>query len=334
MENLEEEKLQEEEKGPLHGLIEVYEKMLKEEDDKGFAEVYKKATEQVFCRINQYVKDDIEFHFEDISFGDGYFIFAHGTNSVIHFHVKETPGWLYGLWWYPIKADEYTEENKLYRADKLSMSLFVQYEDEIDKFKPSASTFVVEGEFYFDKKYYTGDIERFARIMKFIHNEPYLAFYREMTYTDFNEEYVSREEAKEYYNKHMSWKERCAEVDRINDQQMIDMVKYIIGPMLEKDEAFIGDHGDCCSPRYEIYIRNDSDAEDVEDGCYGLLDPEDPDYAADKDLWEKTVKECEDRAHEAEHYWFCCFHDNFVYVHKERFNELKALFAEENRLVK
>lgn len=32
-------------------------------------------------------------------YGDDYFIFDYGPNTVIHFRLKETPGWLYGVWW-------------------------------------------------------------------------------------------------------------------------------------------------------------------------------------------------------------------------------------------
>ena len=70
------------------------------------------------------------FHVKNVTHLGGYFIFDHGKDMVVHFHIKECKGWLFGIWWD--------------LEDKNRFTFFTQFEKTIDKFKPSASTYVVE----------------------------------------------------------------------------------------------------------------------------------------------------------------------------------------------
>ena len=54
-------------------------------------------------------------------FGNGYFIFTFGVNTVCHFNLKETPLWRYGIW----------------LDGKYGFQIFGEHEWLIDKFKPS-----------------------------------------------------------------------------------------------------------------------------------------------------------------------------------------------------
>ena len=285
-------------KNPLEGLAKFYEKCVKEQDAKGFSETYKKSTDLLFDRIKTEL--NLDLHFEDINYLDGYFIFGHGTNSVVHFHVKEAPGWLGGIWWSPIATEETKDKkNPTYETDKLDCELFFQYEEEIDKFKPSASTFGRNFELHFNEGFYDSGFINACADLKFIIKEPYLAFYREMHYADFNHEYISRESAKRYWNRH--WKEKDAEKARanLNAKAMYETVKYIIRPMVEDGDAFIYDRGNCISPRYEIVIKNVKLADGKplvdEEGCYSLFGFNYPDKKSDEKLWKKTEKECAKR---------------------------------------
>ncbi len=69
----------------------------------------------------------------DETWCNGYFIFEFGEDSVIHFKVKEVKGWLFGIWF-----------NREYDGEEPKDQLFWQYERDIDKFKPSASVFLIE----------------------------------------------------------------------------------------------------------------------------------------------------------------------------------------------
>lgn len=77
-------------KHPLEALKDFYEDSVKKADASGSSEVYKANTEALF--------KELHYSIEDIEYLDGYFLFGFGTNSVIHFHIKECPGWKFGIW--------------------------------------------------------------------------------------------------------------------------------------------------------------------------------------------------------------------------------------------
>lgn len=68
----------------------------------------------------------------NVEYMDGYFIFDIGEDSVIHFRVKGVwSGWKFGMW--------INSEDK-----EKTVELFVQHDDNIDKFKPTRSSIVEE----------------------------------------------------------------------------------------------------------------------------------------------------------------------------------------------
>ena len=71
------------------------------------------------------------FHVQDVEFLDGYFIFEHGKDTVVYFHIKELRGWKFGIWFQKDNED-------------IKFDFFAQYERDIDKFKPSASNLELE----------------------------------------------------------------------------------------------------------------------------------------------------------------------------------------------
>ena len=291
-------------------LQDIYEAGVKDNDKKGFAELYKEATKLLMERVSKEV--GIDLHYEDIEYLDGYFIFGHGTNSVVHFHVKEMPGWLCGIWWYPKKAPEYTEENPVYEKDVLSCNLFAQYESEIDKFKPSASTF--GGEDRFDvvlaqnEGYLNQGFLSACDDFKFIIKEPELAFYREMTYTDFNHEYVSRQKAKMFMKRHFELKQKQVEIKEINKKEMLKALAHIVGPMIKDGDMFVEDRSEVFTPGYELWLKNvvldDGKPLVKKEGCYYLMDIGTwPGKKDDEKVWNKAEKECEKRAKKVKD-WF------------------------------
>ena len=283
-------------KNPLADIADFYKESVKKEDEKGFAETYKKATELLFDRLKEETKLDL--HFEDVEYLDGYFIFGYGTNSVVHFHLKEAPGWLFGIWWSPVPTAETKDaEKKEYFTNRLDCDFFFQFEKEIDKFKPSASTFCSSFTMHFDESCCYG-LYNACDDLKFAVEEPYLAFYRDMHCADFNHEYVSREKAKRYWVSHWKKKEKRKQIDLINAKAMYEVFKYITKPMVETGDAYIRDRGACISPRYEVVIKNPQFENGKfwvkKDGCYDLFEGYE-DCEADKKLYEKTKKECAKR---------------------------------------
>ena len=161
-------------KNPLNGLAKFYEQSVAKTDKAGFADIFKQSTFELFERIKKEV--DIDLHFEDVNFGDGYFIFGYGTNSTVNFHIKEAPGWLGGIWWFPIETEETKDKKKKeYVKDRINCVIFFQYEDEIDKFKPTASMFGGDYfDFYFEGNHTDSAFLHACWDLKFIIKEPYL----------------------------------------------------------------------------------------------------------------------------------------------------------------
>ena len=289
---------------PFESIVNIYEESVKEADSFGLSELYKQATDIVFNALKETPALDITI--TDIEYLDGYFIFGHGTNSVVHFHIKETPGWKYGIWWSPIEKKEGTEE---YYTNRVRCNIFTQYEDEIDKFKPSAS--MVEEEFIVNLEFPASNLVwSFARNIEFIRDEPYLAFYREMHYTDFNKEYVSRAKAKAYFERHYKHKKLEEETKALNDKEMLKTIYEILKEDIDEGTCFVVDHGDSWSPRYEIIVKNTFD---IEDGCYRLWEFfEEPDTTKLKRLWDNTIAECKKRADKAKccWWWSSCCHES------------------------
>lgn len=311
---------------PIKGLVDLYDESVKKSDDAGLAEVYKQATDLVFNALKKELKDHRKFDItiEDVEYLDGYFIFGKGTNSVVHFHIKETPGWKYGIWWSPVSKNiedgEEDDENTEYYTDRVYCSIFAQYEEEIDKFKPSAS--MVCEEFTIDFKYPAANrLWAFADDIEFIHKEPYLAFYREMHYSDFNKEYVSRAKAKSYFERHFKQKKLEEETEALNNRELLKTIYTILKEDIDEGSCFIHDRGDNWSPRYEIIVKNTFDAEN---GCYRLFDIlEEADAKEAQKLWDDAVKDCEKRAKKIGSYWYSssCCHDSLILVSTKNFNE-------------
>jgi len=221
----------------LQNIHDVVQQQVDEQDKKGYAELWKHASETV---IQQMAKSG--FHATDIEYLKGYYIFGHGSNSVMHFHVQECPGWRFGIWW---KEPDESEQNYV------TGDFFAQYEEIIDKFKPSASS--IECHFVV---YEESDLDlRVEQELQFIRNEPCLAFCRDYCYWDYNHEYHTREEAKAVFDKWVAdtalEKKVNAEYVQLNQQLIIETVRK---ELQEGEELFLIDRGECWSPRYKFVV--------------------------------------------------------------------------------
>lgn len=85
----------------------------------------------------------------DIEYGNGYFLFEMGENSVVHFRIKEVwKNWKFGMWinsealeYY--KGDDETKYCTSYEDEPNVVQIFCQHEHLLDKFKPSRSALCV-----------------------------------------------------------------------------------------------------------------------------------------------------------------------------------------------
>lgn len=68
----------------------------------------------------------------NIEYGNGYFLFEFGKDTVAHFKIKGCKGWQFAVWLNTDKEKDY------------ELQFFFQYIKDIDKFKPSASDYCYE----------------------------------------------------------------------------------------------------------------------------------------------------------------------------------------------
>lgn len=100
----------------------------------------------------------------DVQYLRGYFIFEFGEDMVVHFRLKECKGWLFGIWW---------------DVDESKYDFFAQYEKNINKFKPSDSSFV-EKSIWFEEDAPLGYCA--DGICQFIKKHPLKAWYADGCY--------------------------------------------------------------------------------------------------------------------------------------------------------
>lgn len=264
----------EENKNPFEAMAEIYDEQVKEADEAGFADLFKSTTEKLFEAIKNECRDyhKVDINITNIEYLDGYFIFGYGTNSVVHFGVKETPGWKYGIWWSPIETKESTEEKPMYDFDHLRCQFFAQYEDEIDKFKPSASHISVDYNIYLpthsEETLYIANI---ADHIVYICKEPKLAFYKEMHWVDYNTAYITRTKARCYWLKYKLTKIKDKFVSTYYTKKALRALYKVFKPAISEGVCKIVDQGNVVFPRYELLLINQW-TDDLKNGCYGLAD--------------------------------------------------------------
>lgn len=191
----------------------------------------------------------------DVSFGNGYSIFEMGEDALVHFHIKGAKGWLFGMW-----IDTSLEND--------AIQFFAQYEEAIDKFKPSRSLFVASvsrkhlKEVANDKRQAGWIYLNITKIAKHIATNPRLAFIQENHYSL----YLDKPVYKLYISDKLDlYKNRLCKIKkRITD----DLIPYCINSLSVKivkswhDEMIknieLIDRNDgifICSPRWEIKIQ-------------------------------------------------------------------------------
>ena len=323
------------------GILDITESQRKKMDRMGFGEVYKVITDQFINEDCAYTESNCSFlkqnynldsiTITDIEIGDSYFIFSHGSNSIVQFKIKECPNWLFAIWWEPgIPPAQQAKKNfkpKLTNVNYIIGSFFAQYIPAIDKFKPSRSKYCVE--IRYDLKDIEGKFlpkpefswsRDYLRMVGFIHAHPALAFYRQWHGADFNYEYVTEAEAEKEFAEYIKDEIESAQAKEDFRKEVLNYYKDVFLPALGVEEYRIVDRGDCVSPRYEIYacLETTFEPEDIPEvkpwGTYALtFHPDSNDVANDNlddyDIqvanatsdFEKWEKETEKRYEESGH---------------------------------
>lgn len=123
----------------------------------------------------------------NMKFFSSYFIFSLGYESVCHFRIKGCPGWKFGIW---IDPEPTVNELKKGQEDEY-VSFFAQYEQNIDKFKPSRSYYCKTiSRHYFDEllksdKKDPWGIYYILRMIEEIKHHPIIAYYNDLEGWDY-----------------------------------------------------------------------------------------------------------------------------------------------------
>ena len=278
-------------KDPLQGLVKLYEDKVAEIDEKGYPKIWFDCSTLLFNELKEN-----NFHVSGIDFRDGYFIFGMGQNSVVHFHIDECPGWLFGLWWdTPEDGDTVTT---------VKGQCFAQYEEILDKFKPSRSVVRESVEVHLYKNGEPSiDAYYACRIAEFIQTEPYLAFCRDYHMWNYNHEYHTREEAKQEYDTWRAYHEKRKQYTEVLDKKIWDAAQELFVPLFENAELV--DQGDWISPRYELRAPIAPYKKLVEGpGFYGIAGFSD-EHATAVAKFDEIVAECRSISAEERIGWFC-----------------------------
>lgn len=215
----------------------------------------REAAEKIF----NYIKEN-KFTPTNIEYGNGYFIFDHGEDGVVHFDIKGLRGWKFAMW---IETDaEQLKNNE--GEDYPAVQFFCRHKLDLDKFKPSRSFFIVKfslDEIQQEEPWGFWEIES---ILQMIKRHPFVAF--NMSYGQnylCNESYIGsyfrvckhtfKSKVRELFNDVWVRVWHGTKVWFIKKYKVVDSVKLIDS----------NQDGWKCYPRYEmkIHFRKISDDE-------------------------------------------------------------------------
>ena len=197
-------------------------------------------------------------------YGDGYFIFDYGPNTVVHFRLKETPGWLYGIWW----SFKINKEGII----NLVGEFFAQYEEEIDKFKPSASYYgcdmlslvTADGSICLEE----GEV---VSIIDFIRNHPYRAWNGHISFNDK----ISGIRAWLNYQKCQRHLRKGKRLEKNLYKDLCKFAKIASKLLKYTNNITVEDYGEGIYPRYFFKLIATPDEGFKEKGCYELWEKND-----------------------------------------------------------
>lgn len=299
-------------------MLDIYNKQLPKDERKRWGNFFKEATEKLFEAMNETLTDmeECPFTFEDVEYVSGYFIFEFGKNKVVHFHVKEIPGWLFGIWWgEPVLEHDEDKELQI----KVSYEMFAQYEKNINKFKPTVSNICTREEITFNGEW---DLSiSLIEKMIFMHNEPELAFCEDWCGWNYEYKYHTREEAKKVFKTYLKYQNLKETLLPQLDKNVYDVVAEILKDLIANGQAIIDEMEDCI-PKYQILLDSNIFEKDVETGTgtydWNLI-------LTDNDIKKirKTSNKSEKIANKNNLLWFRAFNESVNVVEHKRFLKIR-----------
>lgn len=214
----------------------------------------KKLTQKIFKLL-----EEQGYHVKNVEYGQYYMLFDFGKDGAVHFRIKELKHWKFGIWWH--------HDN----GEVKSYDFFMEHDDALDKFKPSAVTFKKEGIFVDQDSW---DFHHhIIPMLKFVKRHPYRAWgYVTSSGSDvalwaehdgcFAEYWEYQIKYNWLYPKFYDYvcKQYCKIVSQIGDH-------YLVNPKLHDGNA----NGCKCTPRYELICDNFRDTPVKKKGFYHLF---------------------------------------------------------------
>ena len=271
--------------GALDPLVKMYNEMLEENNKEGWAPLYKEAADYILNNLytDRDEKKRVKLTPKDVDYGDGYFIFATGDNSVITFRVEEIPGFLFGMW---LGTRETPGEKK--QVCGIEVQFFSQFEDAINKFKPSRSNLLVKIDFQFkydDMGVYSKEIDYedieydmwdVYKLLGFMYKYPAYAFVRDYEGVDFNTTVMDIRTAKRKFEKYKNGRKQLRALQKEYECKVFEYLKKMAPTWLDV-EPYVCDRGDSWSPRYELWWcledvnkKLAKGEQKFKRGCYGI----------------------------------------------------------------
>ena len=227
----------------------------------------RKLIESLFKQIEK----ELGYHIVDKQFGNCYFIVeSKEPDTICHFHIKELPGYLFGIWnicrydtiQYEVENNLSLWSDNLHISSKSELIFFTQYEKEIDKFKPSRSGMVTglrRITYEEDDKLITEwDIDELEAVLNYMKKHKYKAYVNIYNENKFvYKEYSSFKCFKIYYRD--KWGRFTTNIkNNLKLKIQIYKSKKLVR-RLKDVYYYILDYGENCYPRIHIIVRRKPD---------------------------------------------------------------------------
>ena len=223
----------------------------------------RKLIESLFKQIEK----ELGYHIVDKQFGNCYFIVeSKEPDTICHFHIKELPGYLFGIWnicrydtiQYEIENNLSLWSDNLHISSKSELIFFTQYEKEIDKFKPSRSGMVTglrRITYKEDNKLITEwDIDELEVVLKYMKKHKYKSYVNIYNENKFVYKELSGITCFKIYYRD-KWNRF---ITNIKDTLKLKIQIYKSKKLIKKLKDvyyYILDYGENCYPRIHIIVR-------------------------------------------------------------------------------
>lgn len=223
----------------------------------------KKLIEDLF----QQIETELEYHIIDKQFGNCYFIIeSKEPDTICHFHIKELPGYLFGIWnicrydtiKYELENNLTLWSDNLHINSKSELIFFTQYEKEMDKFKPSRSGMVTglrRITYKEDDKLITEwDIDELEVVLNYMKKHKYKAYVNIYNENKFVYKEYSSFKCFRIYYRH-KWNRFTTNIkNNLKLKIQIYKSKKLVRK-LKDVYYYILDYGENCYPRIHIIVR-------------------------------------------------------------------------------